>query len=159
MIVYVRIDICCLVCHQHTDDYLVLFEDNSYHNGYSPPLKISQRFIIWCKDDKKKWRHWMTGGKMLPCDCHALIYEQCVKLTNRHWWRSDGTSTVSCDSSSRWCKMKWSQLCSILVIFLCVVVRSRSICVVASSVAECDISTSPAQGQWSVRWTRLELSW
>ncbi|XP_074640989.1 SAGA-associated factor 29-like [Tubulanus polymorphus] len=36
------------------DDYLVLFEDTSYTDGYSPPLKVAQRYVIMCKDDKKK---------------------------------------------------------------------------------------------------------
>ena len=39
---------------QHSEDYSVLFEDTSYQNGYSPPLFVSQRFVITCKDDKKK---------------------------------------------------------------------------------------------------------
>lgn len=36
------------------DDYSVLFEDTSYHDGYSPPLMVAQRYVIACKEDKKK---------------------------------------------------------------------------------------------------------
>ncbi|PVD33103.1 hypothetical protein C0Q70_08552 [Pomacea canaliculata] len=36
------------------DDYSVLFEDTSYLEGYSPPLSVAQRYLIACKDDKKK---------------------------------------------------------------------------------------------------------
>ncbi|KAK6191637.1 hypothetical protein SNE40_003276 [Patella caerulea] len=36
------------------DDYSVLFEDTSYADGYSPPLMVAQRYVIACKDDKKK---------------------------------------------------------------------------------------------------------
>lgn len=37
-----------------TDDYLVLFEDSSYPEGYSPPLSVAQRYVIQCKENKKK---------------------------------------------------------------------------------------------------------
>lgn len=36
------------------EDYSVLFEDTSYPNGYSPPLMVAQRYVIMCKEDKKK---------------------------------------------------------------------------------------------------------
>ncbi|KAK3084033.1 hypothetical protein FSP39_007082, partial [Pinctada imbricata] len=36
------------------DDYSVLFEDTSYPDGYSPPLMVAQRYVICCKEDKKK---------------------------------------------------------------------------------------------------------
>lgn len=36
------------------DDYSVLFEDTSYPDGYSPPLMVAQRYVIVCKEDKKK---------------------------------------------------------------------------------------------------------
>lgn len=36
------------------EDYLVLFEDTSYPDGYSPPLNVAQRYVIMCKEDKKK---------------------------------------------------------------------------------------------------------
>lgn len=36
------------------DDYSVLFEDTSYPDGYSPPLLVAQRYVICCKEDKKK---------------------------------------------------------------------------------------------------------
>ncbi|WAR03119.1 SGF29-like protein [Mya arenaria] len=36
------------------DDYSVLFEDTSYPDGYSPPLMVAQRYVIICKEDKKK---------------------------------------------------------------------------------------------------------
>lgn len=36
------------------DDYSVLFEDTSYPDGYSPPLMVAQRYVILCKEDKKK---------------------------------------------------------------------------------------------------------
>ncbi len=35
------------------DDYLVLFEDSSYADGYSPPLSVAQRYIIQVPDKKK----------------------------------------------------------------------------------------------------------
>lgn len=35
-------------------DYSILFEDNSYPSGYSPPLMVSQRYVIVCRHDKKK---------------------------------------------------------------------------------------------------------
>ncbi|XP_070204395.1 SAGA-associated factor 29-like [Littorina saxatilis] len=38
----------------HEDDYSVLFEDTSYPSGYSPPLMVAQRYVIACKEDKKK---------------------------------------------------------------------------------------------------------
>ncbi|KAK2145827.1 hypothetical protein LSH36_655g01052 [Paralvinella palmiformis] len=37
-----------------SDDYSVLFEDTSYPEGYSPPLAVAQRYVIMCKEDKKK---------------------------------------------------------------------------------------------------------
>lgn len=36
------------------EDYLVLFEDSSYPEGYSPALPVPQRYVILCKDPKKK---------------------------------------------------------------------------------------------------------
>uniref|UniRef100_A0A2R5LK80 Putative histone acetyltransferase saga associated factor sgf29 n=1 Tax=Ornithodoros turicata TaxID=34597 RepID=A0A2R5LK80_9ACAR len=36
------------------DDYLVLFEDSSYPEGYSPPLSVAQRYVICCKEMRKK---------------------------------------------------------------------------------------------------------
>lgn len=36
------------------DEYQVLFEDSSYPEGYSPPLSVAQRYVIVCKDNKKK---------------------------------------------------------------------------------------------------------
>ncbi|VDI09808.1 SAGA-associated factor 29-like isoform X1 [Mytilus galloprovincialis] len=36
------------------DEYSVLFEDTSYPDGYSPPLMVAQRYVILCKEDKKK---------------------------------------------------------------------------------------------------------
>lgn len=36
------------------EDYLVLFEDTSYPDGYSPPLNVAQRYVIMCKEEKKK---------------------------------------------------------------------------------------------------------
>ncbi|XP_076453356.1 SAGA-associated factor 29-like isoform X2 [Babylonia areolata] len=38
----------------HEDDYSVLFEDTTYTDGYSPPLMVAQRYVIACKEDKKK---------------------------------------------------------------------------------------------------------
>uniref|UniRef100_UPI00358F9140 SAGA-associated factor 29 isoform X1 n=2 Tax=Myxine glutinosa TaxID=7769 RepID=UPI00358F9140 len=35
------------------DDYLVLFEDTSYPDGYSPPLTVAQRYVVTCKENKK----------------------------------------------------------------------------------------------------------
>ncbi|XP_071657455.1 SAGA-associated factor 29 isoform X5 [Patagioenas fasciata] len=36
------------------DDYSVLFEDTSYADGYSPPLNVAQRYVVACKENKKK---------------------------------------------------------------------------------------------------------
>uniref|UniRef100_A0A1E1XD13 Putative histone acetyltransferase saga associated factor sgf29 n=1 Tax=Amblyomma aureolatum TaxID=187763 RepID=A0A1E1XD13_9ACAR len=36
------------------DEYLVLFEDSSYPEGYSPPLAVAQRYVICCKEMRKK---------------------------------------------------------------------------------------------------------
>ncbi|GAB6029007.1 SAGA HAT/Core module component [Chamberlinius hualienensis] len=36
------------------DEYQVLFEDSSYAEGYSPPLSVAQRYVIACKDLRKK---------------------------------------------------------------------------------------------------------
>ena len=44
-----------LLSLQPQDDYSVLFEDTSYPDGYSPPLLVAQRYVICCKEDKKKW--------------------------------------------------------------------------------------------------------
>ncbi|UYV65962.1 CCDC101 [Cordylochernes scorpioides] len=40
--------------HKARDDYQVLFEDPSYTDGYSPPMSVGQRYVILCKDSKKK---------------------------------------------------------------------------------------------------------
>ncbi|KAL4686052.1 hypothetical protein H8959_001649 [Pygathrix nigripes] len=39
---------------QLQDDYSVLFEDTSYADGYSPPLNVAQRYVVACKEPKKK---------------------------------------------------------------------------------------------------------
>ncbi|XP_074920777.1 SAGA-associated factor 29 [Chelonoidis abingdonii] len=39
---------------QPQDDYSVLFEDTSYADGYSPPLNVAQRYVVACKETKKK---------------------------------------------------------------------------------------------------------
>ncbi|XP_035690286.1 SAGA-associated factor 29-like isoform X1 [Branchiostoma floridae] len=36
------------------DDYSVLFEDTSYADGYSPPLTVAQRYVVSCKESKKR---------------------------------------------------------------------------------------------------------
>uniref|UniRef100_A0A7N4NHF5 SAGA-associated factor 29 n=4 Tax=Metatheria TaxID=9263 RepID=A0A7N4NHF5_SARHA len=36
------------------EDYSVLFEDTSYADGYSPPLNVAQRYVVACKEPKKK---------------------------------------------------------------------------------------------------------
>uniref|UniRef100_A0A8D2B8L7 SAGA-associated factor 29 n=1 Tax=Sciurus vulgaris TaxID=55149 RepID=A0A8D2B8L7_SCIVU len=36
------------------DDYSVLFEDTSCADGYSPPLNMNQRYVVACKEPKKK---------------------------------------------------------------------------------------------------------
>lgn len=41
-------------CKRPNEDYSVLFEDTSYAEGYSPPLMVPQRYVIVCKEDKKK---------------------------------------------------------------------------------------------------------
>ena len=46
--------ITCPYLFQHEDDYSVLFEDTTYSDGYSPPLMVAQRYVIACKEDKKK---------------------------------------------------------------------------------------------------------
>jgi len=38
----------------HNDEYEVLFEDSSYTEGYSPPLKVAQRYVIAIRDKKIK---------------------------------------------------------------------------------------------------------
>ncbi|KAK9875313.1 hypothetical protein WA026_007709 [Henosepilachna vigintioctopunctata] len=37
----------------HTDDYEILFEDQTYQEGYSPPLLVAQRYIISVKQKQK----------------------------------------------------------------------------------------------------------
>lgn len=44
----------CLPLPQPQDDYSVLFEDTSYADGYSPPLNVAQRYVVACKEPKKK---------------------------------------------------------------------------------------------------------
>lgn len=44
----------CLPLLQPQDDYSVLFEDTSYADGYSPPLNVAQRYVVACKEPKKK---------------------------------------------------------------------------------------------------------
>ncbi|ODN01759.1 SAGA-associated factor 29 [Orchesella cincta] len=39
----------------HNDEYEVLFEDSSYAEGYSPPLKVAQRYVIPHRDKKAKF--------------------------------------------------------------------------------------------------------
>lgn len=46
-----RLPVCAL---QPQDDYSVLFEDTSYADGYSPPLNVAQRYVVACKEPKKK---------------------------------------------------------------------------------------------------------
>lgn len=36
-----------------TDEYEVLFEDQNYQEGYSPPLYVAQRYVIQVKPNKK----------------------------------------------------------------------------------------------------------
>ncbi|XP_065831392.1 SAGA-associated factor 29-like [Oscarella lobularis] len=36
------------------NDYSVLFEDNSYAEGYSPPLKVPQRYVLPIKEARKR---------------------------------------------------------------------------------------------------------
>lgn len=36
------------------DEYQVLFEDPSYADGFSPPLSVAQRYVIQCKETRKK---------------------------------------------------------------------------------------------------------
>ena len=43
-----------LFIFQPQDDYMVLFEDTSYPDGYSPPLGVAQRYVIACKEEKRK---------------------------------------------------------------------------------------------------------
>lgn len=44
----------CPPLPQPQDDYSVLFEDTSYADGYSPPLNVAQRYVVACKEPKKK---------------------------------------------------------------------------------------------------------
>lgn len=41
----------------HLDDYEVLFEDSSYPQGYSPPLNVTQRYVIATKQKSKQTWH------------------------------------------------------------------------------------------------------
>ncbi|XP_071790492.1 SAGA-associated factor 29-like [Asterias amurensis] len=36
------------------DDYCVLFEDNSYADGYSPALKVAQRYVVQVKEPRRR---------------------------------------------------------------------------------------------------------
>eukprot|EP00118_Oscarella_pearsei_P015936 m.148267 g.148267 ORF g.148267 m.148267 type:complete len:309 (+) comp38491_c0_seq2:14-940(+) len=36
------------------DDYSILFEDTSYVEGYSPPLKVPQRYVLPVKENRKR---------------------------------------------------------------------------------------------------------
>ncbi|XP_072164090.1 SAGA-associated factor 29-like [Diadema setosum] len=36
------------------DDYSVLFEDNSYADGYSPALSVAQRYVVQVKEPRKR---------------------------------------------------------------------------------------------------------
>jgi SAGA-associated factor 29 len=38
----------------HNDEYEILFEDSSYTEGFSPPLKVAQRYVIAIRDKKIK---------------------------------------------------------------------------------------------------------
>lgn len=35
------------------DDYLILFEDNTYPDGYSPPLNVPQLYVVADRELKK----------------------------------------------------------------------------------------------------------
>ena len=35
------------------EDYLILFEDNTYPEGYSPPLNVPQLYVVDCQEFKK----------------------------------------------------------------------------------------------------------
>ena len=37
-----------------SENYSVLFEDSSYPQGYSPPLEVPQRYVIYVKEIKSK---------------------------------------------------------------------------------------------------------
>lgn len=37
-----------------TDEYVLLFEDATYPDGYAPPLKVPQRYVIDIKGKKEK---------------------------------------------------------------------------------------------------------
>lgn len=37
-----------------TDEYSILFEDNSYADGYSPSLKVAQRYVVQVKETKRR---------------------------------------------------------------------------------------------------------
>jgi len=54
------------------EDYLVLFEDTSYPDGYSPPLNVAQRYVIMCKEDKKKWNYINANVTQSSCSVHFL---------------------------------------------------------------------------------------
>ena len=36
------------------DDYEILFEDSSYADGFAPPLRVAQRYVIVYKEKKSK---------------------------------------------------------------------------------------------------------
>ncbi len=61
-----------LCLFQPQDDYSVLFEDTSYADGYSPPLNVAQRYVVACKENKKKWQKNTIRdifGKKILHDC------------------------------------------------------------------------------------------
>lgn len=62
------------LCLQPQDDYSVLFEDTSYADGYSPPLNVAQRYVVACKENKKKWA--ATGGTNME---GSFLYENMFR--------------------------------------------------------------------------------
>ncbi len=75
---------------QATEDYSVLFEDTSYPDGYSPPLMVPQKYVILCKEDKKKWIWTSTCGPCVHMDIWVTIssmhhVEQTWKQYNKHY--------------------------------------------------------------------------
>lgn len=104
---------------QHEDDYSVLFEDTTYTDGYSPPLMVAQRYVIACKEDKKKWRmaragfrktifrliSWVPGRSRHTGEPEHNAVDECALLHNEEIM-----------SLAKWCS---DEMCYVGVFFPC----------------------------------------
>ena len=77
-------------CLQTSSDYSVLFEDTSYPEGYSPPLSVAQRYVIACRDDRKKWPPISCYDRWLSCNTAVMSCNTAVM--------SCDTVIMSCDT-------------------------------------------------------------